>query len=394
MTVIFSRSGYRHRRIGIQVLPWLGVAARLRLVILASVLLTSFPIIVRAADPVVIAVVGPMVGTSFSVGVQYQVGVTAVLASLPEGKLLGRTVSLMAINDECKASIAEKVALDLAPQSPAIVIGHSCSAATIAAAPIYARNAVLQITPASTNPSITEMGIPTIFRMIGRDDIQGRMAADRIAKRHAEKRLGIVYFPGAYSRYLTQTALETLAQRGIQPVVTIEGRASSVSYAEPIQSLMDAQVEVLYIVGGALDTGIFLRQARAMDAPFHVISGDTLVSQVFVETAGETADGVPFTFPPEAAELPSSGPAVTAIRTMGLEPVGYTLLAYAATQTWIEGVRRAQSFEAQQVATAIRQAPIESILGSISFDDKGDIRTQYSPFAWYTWQDGERVPAD
>jgi len=355
----------------------------------------TFPLLADAEEEyATIAIAGPMVGTSFSVGVQYKVGVTAALQNLPDGRLLGRKLNLKIYDDNCSPSIAEKVALDLARDLPAVVIGHSCSAATIAAAPVYARHHLLQITPASTNPKVTEMGIGTIFRMIGRDDVQGEIAAERIAERYAGKRIGIFSFPNDYSEGLTRTAMAALERRSIEPVKKIVGTASASSYAADIQELTDAGVEVLYLVGGGLDSGVFLRQVRQLDAPFRVISGDTLVSKVFIETAAEAGEGVPFTFPPEAAAFPSSKPAVENIRNMGLEPVGYTLLAYAATEVWFEGVRRANSFDAAPVASAIRSAPIETILGRVSFDGKGDIHTSYPAFSWYVWQNGKRVAAD
>jgi len=345
----------------------------------------------HAENVVRVAIAGPMVGTSFSVGVQYKVGVSAALQSLPRGELLGKKLVLKTYDDSCSKSIAEKVAYDLVQDSPAVVIGHSCSMATIVAAPIYARQNLLQITPASTNPKVTEMGIKTIFRMIGRDDVQGEVAAERIATLHADKRIGVFYFPGAYTRGLALTTIAALERRGIEPVIRIVGIPSASSYAENIQEFVDAGVEVLYLVGGGLDSGVFLRQVRQLNAQFHILSADTLVSKVFIETAAEAGEGVPFTFPPEAAELSSSKPAVEAIRNMGLEPVGYTLLAYAATQVWVEGVRRANSFEAASVASAIRSAPIETVLGLVSFDEKGDIRTPYPAFSWYVWKDGKRV---
>jgi len=138
-----------------------------------AMVLAILPRQVYAENPVTLAIAGPMVGTSFSVGIQYKVGVTAAIQSLSDGKLLGRPVILKTYDDSCSASIAEKVALDMMQEPPAVVIGHSCSMATIASAPVYASHHVLQITPASTNPGVTEMGIQTLFRMIGRDDVQG-----------------------------------------------------------------------------------------------------------------------------------------------------------------------------------------------------------------------------
>lgn len=85
---------------------------------------------------------------------------------------------------------------------------------------------------------------------------------------------------------------------------------------------------------------------------------------------------------------------MSAIRTAGHEPAGYTLLAYAATEVWIEGVRRAGTTDAEAVATAIRERPIVTALGEVSFDGNGDISTRSEPFTWYVWKDGRRVPAN
>ncbi len=360
-----------------------------------SIVMLAWSSPVLADQGVRVAIAAPMVGTSYAVGVQYQVGVTAALKTLPEGRLLDRLVEVSLHDDGCAPTIAESVALELIEHPPALVVGHSCSGATIAAAPIYAEHKVLQITPASTNPQVTEMGIQTIFRMIGRDDFQGELAARRIAERHSGRRIGVLSFRGAYSEGLSTTAVAALEKDGIIPVIHIQQvKGSETSFADQIEMLMEHEVEVLYLVGGGLDLGVFLRQARQMDADFAVISGDTLVSEVFVQTAGPAAEGVPFTFPPDAATLSTAGPAVAGIKALGQEPAGYTLLAYAATQVWFEGVRRAGSFQADQVAAAIRTESISTILGDIAFDEKGDIITQSPPFAWYVWKDGRRVATD
>jgi branched-chain amino acid transport system substrate-binding protein len=230
--------------------------------------------------------------------------------------------------------------------------------------------------------------------MIGRDDVQGKIAAERIATLYFDKKLAFIYFPGSYSEDLALTSKAALEVLGVKPAITIKEVASAASYAGGIQDLIDAKIEVLYLAGGGLDSGVFMRQLRQMGAQCQVISSDTLVSKVFIEAAGAAGEGVPFTFPPEPAKLSTSTKAVAAIKEMGLEPVGYTLLAYAATQTWIEGVRRANSFDAALVATAIRRGPMETILGAISFDEKGDINTPYPAFAWYMWKDGKRVALD
>jgi len=350
-----------------------------------------------AADIIELAIVGPMVGTSFSVGMQFKAGVHAALASLDQGLLLGRPVRVSEHNDSCTRIIAERVAQDLVQNPPHVVIGHSCSSTTVVAAPVYARHGVLQITPSSTAPRVTEMGISSIFRMIGHDDLQGELAAEKIATQYAGRRVGILRYANDYSMGLTGNAIAGLAGRGIEPAVILEMSSSASSYLDDIMELLDHDVGVLYVTGGALDTGVFVRQARQMAVPFDIIGSDTLVSPIFAETAGAASNDVAFTFFPELAANVNSDrmqAASVAIRAQGMEPDGYTLLSYAAIEIWIEGVRRAGSVDTNAVAAAIRQAPLDTIIGRISFDDKGDIHTEYPAFAWHIWQDGQRVAVD
>jgi branched-chain amino acid transport system substrate-binding protein len=391
--MVFSKKE-RENKSNRKTLFWNYARAALFFLVFAGTLLAATSQQASADHTITIAIVGPMAGDNFSVGLQYNVGVTAAVQTLPGGLLLGKELNIKTYDDKCSTPVAEKVALDLITNPPAVVIGHSCSMATLAAAPVYARHKILQITPASTNPQITALGIRTIFRMIGRDDLQSEIAAERITAYHAGKKIGVFYFPGNYSEGLARNAINAFEKRGIKPVYTGTGIASASSYADNIQDIIDAGVEVLYLTGGGLDSGIFMRQARQMDAPFSVIGSDPLVSKIFIETAGSAGEGIPFTFPPEAAKLSTSKQAVDAIKELGQEPVGYTLLAYAAAETWIEGVRRANSFDADLVAAAIRQAPVKTIMGQISFDAKGDIHTNYPPFSWNIWKEGKRVPLD
>lgn len=347
-------------------------------------------------DSIHMAVVGPMVGTSFSIGMQFRAGVRAAINTITQGTLLGRPIRITAHDDQCTRAIAESLSQDLVQNPPDVIIGHSCSATTRAAAPLYARHQILQITPSSTATGITEMGILTLFRMIGRDQLQGQMAADWLVRHHTDQRIGVFRFPGEYSMQLTQTAISALAEAGIEPAIIVQSSASAISYLDEIMQFLDADVDVVYMVGGALDSGVFVRQSHQVAAPYAIVSSDTLVAEVFMETAGEAAEGVPFTFPADVAVIIDqdlTSDAVAAIRAQGMAPEGYTLLAYAAAQVWVEGVRRAQSLQAADIAMAIRSAPLDTVLGPVSFDDKGDIHTQYAPFSWFVWQAGQRVPA-
>lgn len=344
----------------------------------------------RATETITVALAGPMVGSSFSVGRQYQVGVTAAWEASGR-EALGRPVEILAQDDGCNEALAGSVARKLAEIRPAVVIGHSCSAATLAGAPVYADAGILQITPASTNPKVTEMGVATIFRMIGRDDQQGVIAAAQLAKEFAGRRIGVTHAVNAYGRGLGDIAAAELTRLGTPPALVVVFEQSQGSFLPLVEKIVAARLDALYLVGGALDAGVLLRQIRQSGGDFPVFGSDTLVSEVFRQTAESYAEGVRFTFPPEPASLPSASEAVAAIRAKGVEPMGYTLLAYAAYETWRAGVNRAGKTDGAAVAQAIRSGPINTILGPVSFDEKGDIRAPADPFVWHEWREGKRV---
>lgn len=343
-----------------------------------------------SAEAIAVALVGPMVGSSFSVGRQYETGVSAAWEALGR-EALGRPVEILAHDDGCNETLAGSVARKLVDLRPSVVIGHSCSAATLAGAPVYAEAGLLQIAPASTNPKVTELGIATIFRMIGRDDRQGFAAASLLAQRYAGRRVGVVHAANAYGRGLGEIATAEMARLGAPPALTETFEPSQGSFLPLVEKIIEARLDALYVVGGALDVGVLLRQIRLSGGEFPVYGSDTLVSEVFRQATESYAEGVRFTFPPEPMSLPSASQAVAAIRAKGVEPIGYTLLAYAAYETWREGVNRAGTVDAAAVAAAIRRAPIDTILGPVSFDEKGDIRTATEPFVWYEWREGKRV---
>jgi branched-chain amino acid transport system substrate-binding protein len=66
--------------------------------------------------------------------------------------------------------------------------------------------------------------------------------------------------------------------------------------------------------------------------------------------------------------------------------------AYAAIQAWAQAVEEAATFDHEAVAETLRTHEFDTVLGTIGFDEKGDV-TGYNTFIWYVWGDGAFVPA-
>ncbi len=62
------------------------------------------------------------------------------------------------------------------------VMGHLNSGVSIPASKVYADKKIVMISPASTNPALTQQGLTNVFRVCTTDAVQGPAAADYATK--------------------------------------------------------------------------------------------------------------------------------------------------------------------------------------------------------------------
>ena len=93
------------------------------------------------------------------------------------------------------------------------VIGHFNSGVTMPASEVYQENGILVITPAATNPKITERKMWNVFRVCGRDDQQGGVAGKLIAQKFKGKRVAVVHDKTTYGQGLADETRKAMNGR-------------------------------------------------------------------------------------------------------------------------------------------------------------------------------------
>src|SRR5688572_27099729 len=132
-----------------------------------------------ARADVLIGVAGPMTGKDAWYGEQMQRGAELAAADInAAGGVLGQQVQLIAADDFCDPDQAVAAANALVSQNAIFVVGHFCSGASIPASEVYEAAGVLQISPASSNPMLTDLGRANVFRLETRDDLFGIFAGN------------------------------------------------------------------------------------------------------------------------------------------------------------------------------------------------------------------------
>ena len=120
-----------------------------------------------AAADIRIGIAGPMTGERAWYGEQMQRGAELAVADInAAGGVLGQEVQFVTVDDSCDPRQAVAAAQHLISQDVIFVVGHFCSGASIAASEVYEAAGVLQISPASSNPVLTESDRANVFRIV------------------------------------------------------------------------------------------------------------------------------------------------------------------------------------------------------------------------------------
>ena len=356
-------------------------------------LLVVLAVASEAAAEIVIASAAPMTGARAWSGEETRRGVELAVADLNAGGgLLGQQLRLIAGDDAGDPAQAVALAQRLVDEGVALVVGHRTSDASIAASAVYAEAPLIQITPASTNPRLTEQGFDNVFRICGRDDNQGRQAGEYLARTHAGQRIGIIHDGSIYGRGLAERTRETLHAKGVTETWSGTYRPGQRDFSSQIDKFVEHGLEVLYLGGYSSEAGLIMRQVRERGLDLQLISGDALHNVDFWMVSGSAGQEARFTFSDDPRENPAAREVVSRLRDAGYEPEGWTLHSYAAVQVWAEAVRRTGSVDHLKVAQELVANPFETVIGAVDFNAKGD--NQRADFVWYTWLDGEyrRLP--
>ena len=331
----------------------------------------------RAAEaPIRIGVAGAHSGDLASYGLPSLNAARLVVKEVnAKGGVLGRQIEIMAEDDVCKPEIATNTATKLISEKVDIVIGHICSGATKAAIGIYHDARLIVISPSATNPELTQSGnYPNFFRTIASDDAQARQEVDFALKVLKLKKLAVIHDKGDYGKGLAESAKGFIEKSGRSELVLYEGvTPGAVDYSAIVQKIKRSGAEGLIFGGYHPEASKIVSQMRKKGMKTVFISDDGVKDETFIKVAGRYAEGVYASGPKDTSKNPLTRVAIEAHkREFGCEPGAFFLNAYAATSAAINAIDKAGSTDYDKVAKALRTQPVDTPLGTIHFDDRGD----------------------
>ncbi|WP_181707555.1 branched-chain amino acid ABC transporter substrate-binding protein [Chthonobacter rhizosphaerae] len=341
-----------------------------------------------ARAEVLIGVAGPMSGAFAGIGAEIRAGVEAAVARVnADGGIGGEPAAVVVVDDKCDAETGAAVANQLIGRGVRAVVGHACSAAAIPAAKAYAAAGVPLASPAVTNPRFTDERIgPLVFRVAPRSDEQPQAIVRHLLSEGPDVRVAFVNDGGIFGKGLTDAAIAGFRAGGGEPVADLSFTPGEKSQNALVGQLQDAAVSKVVIGAFHPDVAVIASEMRARGLTAEIVAGDPVGLNAFPDVAGAAAEGVVVALPAEAPDAPGRQEAVTALRAAGVEPGVVGLSAYAAVEIL------AAIGEASDPAAAARDATHETVIGPVTFDEKGDRREP--GYALFVWRGGALVPLE
>ncbi|HEY9214037.1 MAG TPA: branched-chain amino acid ABC transporter substrate-binding protein [Ancylobacter sp.] len=341
-----------------------------------------------ASAQVKVGVAGPMTGPNATFGAQLKNGADQWAIDInAKGGILGQKVEMFIGDDASKPEQGVSVANKFISDGVKVVLGHFNSGVSIPASEQYEEAGVLQLTPASTNPTFTERGMWNTFRTCGRDDQQGAVAGAYIVANFKDKKVAIVHDKTPYGKGLADETQKAMNAGGVKEVVYEGINPGEKDYTALVSKLKAANVDVLYYGGLHTEAGLIVRQMRDQGMKTVLFSGDGITDKEFWNIAGPGAAGTLMTFGPDPRNNPAAKDAVAAFKAKGIDPEGYVLYTYAAGQVFAQAAEAVKSVDPKKVADYIHSGKtFDTVLGKLSFDKKGD-RTNLD-YVLYVWKDG------
>ncbi len=364
---------------------------RKMLVLIAALAMSAGPAF--AAETLKIGVPGSQSGDLAGYGIPALNAAKLVVAKVnAAGGILGKQVEIVAQDDQCKPELAGNAATKLIADGVHFAMGHTCSGATKAVMPMYTDKKVIVISPSATAPELTQSGkFPYFFRTTPSDDSQARLGADFAVQALGAKKIAILHDKGDYGKGYAEFVRQFVKEGGKAEVVFFEGiNPGAMDYSSVVKKIGRSGADTLIYGGYYPEASKLITLIKASKMPINFVSEDGVKTEKFLELSGKDGDGVYASSSRDYSDLPVSKEALEAHRkTFGEDPGQFFYLAYAATQMLLNGIEKAGTTDPDAVAKALRTDYVETPLGKVRFDAKGDL--EGAGFAMYKVVDGKFV---
>jgi branched-chain amino acid transport system substrate-binding protein len=344
----------------------------------ATAALYSMPAV--ADQTVIIGHVAPLTGQVAQLGKDNENGARLAVEEInAKGLVIGGqkvTLQLDGEDDASDPKTATQIAQKLVDEKVIAVVGHMTSGTSIPASRIYSDAGIVQVSPSATNPTFTQQGFKTTFRLVATDAQQGPALAKYASAQMKVKTVAIVDDSTAYGQGLASEFEKAAKSLGIQVVSRDATNDKAVDFRAILTKIKSEKPDAVMYGGQDATGGPFAKQAAQLGLQAKVLSGDGVCSDRLASLAGPAANNVVCSQPGMSPEKMPEGTAFKAKyqKRFGQPMEIYAPFTYDAVYILVDAMRRANSTAPAKILAAMPATDYKGVTGETKFDPKGDIR--------------------
>ena len=299
------------------------------------------------------------------------------------GKLqeMGFTVELAPYDDQATPDTGVANAKQIVAD-PAVLclVGHLNSGVMIPSMEVYHNAQLPAVSPANTNPTITERGYTEINRIVGRDDVQGVVGETFAREEMGVKIVYIIHDKTSYGQGVAEFFRQSAEANGMQ-VLGFEGTEEQANFDSIITPIIAANPDLVYFGGIYSQGGILFKQAREKGVTAQFMGPDGMDSSELASLGGDAVAGMYYSSVAGPANVyPATEQFITDYEArFGEQTQPFAAQGYDSMGICLQGIQKAiednggQLPTREQVAAAVRAtADYPGITGNVTFNDKGD----------------------
>ncbi len=315
----------------------------------------------KKEDVVVLGEFGSLTGGTATFGKSTERGIQMALDEINQaGGIQGKQVRIVVEDDQSKPEEAATAVKKLVNQDKVLVVlGEVASSRSLAGAPICQEAKVPMITPASTNPKVTQVG-DYIFRVCFIDPFQGEVMAKFARNTLKSSKAAILKdIKNDYSVGLAQFFTETFKNLGGQVITEESYSEGDIEFRAQLTSLKAKKPDVIFIPGYYTEVGLIARQARDLGLTIPLIGGDGWDSPRLIEIGGKALENTFYSnhYTPDDPR-PEVQKFLTEYKTRHNEiPDAMAPLGYDAARIAFDALKKSGILDAQSIKESYRQNP-------------------------------------
>jgi branched-chain amino acid transport system substrate-binding protein len=343
-----------------------------------------------------IGVIAPLSGSLTALGLGIKNGADlAVRQANGQKKIKGWKIALAPEDDTAVPDVGANAATKLSDdKSVMAVIGSLNSSVAEKVAPILNSQKVVMVSPANTNPTLTQGPDPNrsirpfeyYFRVATTDLIQGPFAANFAYDTAKKRNVVVVHDKKTYGQGLALQFKAQFEKNGgkVPTVETVEPEDKD--FSAVLSKIKRYNPDMIYFGGEYPAASLLTSQADQQGLKVPLMGGDGIFSGTFISVAKEAGEGdLATSVGAPTDKLPTAQAFVDAYKAAGYaDPYeAYGAYAYDAANVIINGL--AKVLEGQdkvsddlrpKLRQAIQDGSIDGVTGKVAFDEYGDTTTR------------------